>query len=196
MKSTLLFLGSILFLLAACTKKDKTTTPTPTPVAHPYYFKFNLNGTAYNFNSNQPQFVYLYNNEFGGYQGSTDMNLFPSVGLRLTWLGIDTLKESDVMALTGKTIYFNDTTIRPEITYDANSSLSDSWTSVDTSKTSYYVKIATVKYLKIDTALTTLVRTYELTGTCSALMTDDNSHSTFKELTSGDFHFIVSRADH
>lgn len=140
MKRTLLFLGSILFLLAACTKKDKTTTPKPTPVAHPYYFKFTTDGTANTYNSNQPQYVFLSDREFGGYQGAAEENLFPQVGLSLHWFHVDTLKESDVMALVGKTIYFNDTNIRPEVTYDKNGSLTDSWGSVDTSNTTYYVK--------------------------------------------------------
>ena len=189
MKNQLLFLFSFLLLATACKKKD---TPAPATPANPYYFKFTFNGTSSNFNSNQPQYMPFNANEIGGYQGSGQLNLYPSVGLRLTWPSNDTVKESDVMGLVGKTLYFSDTTITPELTWDKDAPGTDSWISVDTFNTSYSVKITNVAFLKKDTTLGYYVRTYVITGTCSALMTDLTKTSIF---SGGSFNFIISRRD-
>ena len=186
MKNQLLFLCLFLLLMGACKKKDTTTTVTPT---NPYYFKFALNGSSYNLNFNQPEYMFMYTNEAGGYEvGSA--GLYPSVGLRLSWPVDDTVRESDIMGLAGKTLYFSDTTITPEITYDKDAAGSDSWISTDTSNTSYNVKITSVTFLKKDTTLGYSLRTYVLTGTCSALMTDLTKTSVF---SGGTFNFIISR---
>jgi hypothetical protein len=103
----------------------------------------------------------------------------------------DTVTESDVMGLIGKTLYFSDTTIHPDLTFDENLT-SETWDSDDTTNTSYYMKITNVVFLKNDTTLGTPVRTYVVTGTCSAILSQGSNASIF---SGGQFNFIISRMD-
>ncbi len=189
MKNLVLFLFSFLILVSACKKKDTTSTPPVT--TSPYYFKGTLDGANYNYTQNQPEYMFMYTNEAGGYQVA-NASLWPSIGLRLSWPADDTVKESDIMGLIGKTLYFSDTAITPELTYDKVAAGTGSWTSIDTSNTSYYVKITNVTFLKKDTTIGYYLRTYVITGTCSALMTDLTKTSVF---SGGYFNFIISRRD-
>ncbi len=189
----LLFLSSLLLLQVAC-KKSTSTTPTtpvtPTPVTSPYYFTFKLDTASYNLTANNPQYDYGYTFEVGGYQDAASA-FYPSIGLTFDWRHIDTVKESDVLGLAGKTIYFNDTNIHPTITFDKDAS-SDISYSADTANTAYNVKITGVTFLKKDTVLGYPVRTYVMTGSCSAVLYVGSSYSI---LSAGTFKFVISRND-
>ena len=194
MKNLTLFLASFLLLVSAC-KKEKSTSSNnnnnnnnPTS---PYYFKFTLNGASYNFNANIPQYMPFYANEIGGYEVANG-NLFPSAGLRLSWHTGDTVKESDVTGLVGKTLYFSDTNIHPEISYDEANLSINTWYSIDTANTSYNVKITNVTFLKKDTSAGHPLRTYVITGTCNAVISNSDSTAVF---SAGSFNFIISRMD-
>ncbi len=193
MKNIRISLFALLLLtVAACSKKkDSTTTPvTPVTPTSPYYFKFNMNGVAYNYNQNIPQYMPFYANEAGGYEVATAA-LWPSVGLRLSWPSNDTVKESDLLGLIGKTLYFTDTAVHPEISWDSTTTSAE-WFSVDTANTANYVKITNVTYLKKDTTAGYNVATYVITGNCNALIDNGTSRTT---LSGGDFKFIISRRD-
>jgi hypothetical protein len=187
-KLLLLILPVILF--AACKKSDDNPNPNPNPT-NPYYFKFNLGGTAYNLNFNLPQYMPFYTDEVGGYQVG-DGNFNFSMGLRLRWKNIDTVRESDLMGLVGKTLYFNDTvSVYPELSFDTTL-VSETWYSVDTLNSNYNVKINSITFLKNDTAFNPL-KVYVINGTCTAIMEESNSRL---PLSSGQFNFIVSRRDY
>jgi len=192
MKKSTIILSALLLLICACKKDNKTTTVInpPTP-ANPYYFRFTLGGTSYNQHSTLPQYMTFYANEVGGYEIDS-AGLYPSIGLRLSWHLGDTVKESDVIGLIGKTLYYTDTLIHPELDFDHDAA-SATWYSNDTSNTSYNVKITNVVFLKKDTTLGIPIRTYVITGTCSGVMSQGTTASV---LTGGTFNFIISRQDH
>jgi hypothetical protein len=184
----------LIFIVSNCTKsgsKSPAPTPTPTPTpASPYYFKFAFHDSSFNFTSDLPQYMPFSANEAGGYEMITGIS-WPSAGLRLSWPNGDTVKESDLMGLIGKTLHFSDTMPRPEVSYDATPS-SLEWYSVDTLNTVYNVKITNVTYLKKDTTVGVPVKAYVITGTCSALLTN---YTSFQAFTGGSFNFIISRQD-
>jgi hypothetical protein len=193
MKKTIaLFSAGFLLLFGACKKDSKTTpTPPPTPPPSPYYFKSTFLGVNYNLNANFPQYMTFYANEVGGYQVA-DLSLFPSFGLSISWPNGDTVRESDIMGLVGKTLYFNDTVhIFPSLTFDQTSALG-TWYSKDTTNESFNVKITNVTFLKKDTTLGTPLRTYVATGSCNAIMYKGDSTAT---LSAGQFNFVISRID-
>lgn len=195
MKKPIILILAIIVLANACKKDSKTTpavtTTTTTSTPNPYYFKFTLGGVSYNQHSTLPQYYTFYPNEIGGYEIDS-AGLFPSIGLLLTWPFGDTVRESDVLGLAGKTLYYSDTLIHPELDFDHDAT-STTWISNDTSNTSYNVKITKVVFLKKDTTLGTPVRTYVITGTCSGVMSQGGAPSL---LTGGSFNFIISRQDH
>lgn len=188
---SILLCSLFLFLLAACSKKDSSATPvTPVTPASPYYFKFTMNGVSYNYNQDIPQYMPFYADEAGGYEVST-ATLYPSIGLRLSWPVDDTVTEGDLMGLIGKTLYFTDTSVHPEISWDSTA-VSAQWLSVDTASNAYFVKITNVTYLKKDITAGYNIATYVITGSCNALMATGSSKVT---LSGGDFNFIISRRD-
>ncbi len=191
MKYLVIFVFTFLVMASACKKASKTTPSAPvlTDSISPYFFRFTLAGVAYNFDAKDPQYMPFYANEAGGYQGA-NVNLYPSIGLRLSWPANDTVKESDLMGLIGKTLYFSDTTVHPELSFDSTVS-GTTWYSQDTSNTSYFVKITNVTFLKNDTTLGYFIKTYVITGTCNALM----SQASTSILSGGSFSFIISRRD-
>jgi hypothetical protein len=188
----LLFIASCLLLIASCKKDDKTPATTTT-TGSPYYFKFTINGASYNLNANYPQYIFSYPNIAGGYQIAST-GFFPSATLSFNWPNGDTVRESDVMGLIGKTLYFNDTSLhpQPEVDFAEVNTTVPTWYSVDTSNTSYYVKVANVTFLKKDTTAGVPVRTYVITGTCNAVVSQSDSTSVF---SAGSFNFVISRMD-
>jgi len=195
-RTACLLLCSAALLFNAC-KKSTTSTPTTPPVTtptNPYYFKFAMDTTHYSFAFPIPEYMYFNTSDAGGYQEANG-NFYPSIGLRLSRPYYDTMKESDVMNLKGKTLYFSDTTIQPQLEFDSviTSTGSATWYSVDTANTNYNVKITNVVFLKSDTVLGYPVRTYVLTGTCSAIMNCGNRYAT---LSGGTFNYIISRRDY
>ncbi len=202
---TTLFLATL--LLVACNKSG-TQNATPannnpsnnTPsTPSPYYFKFNFDGKDYNYTANNPQYMGYYGNVTGGYQTEDKIPYAtaPSISLALNW-NKDTVTHSQVMAVKGKTFYFNDTLIKPEITFKPIFN-EDEYESIDTSNTNFSVTITDVKYRKRDTAFVFSffpVETYIFTGTCSAVLEDYWNGIGPKLLTNGSFNIIVSRRDY
>ncbi len=187
-KLILLFLASTL-LLNACKKKEDTD-PTPTTPTIPYYFKANLGGSLHNLSADIPQYMPFYANEVGGYQVA-DASLWPAFGLRLTWPLDDTVTESDLMGLIGKTLYFSDTLIHPKLTY-GTSPTAEEWISRDISSPDNSVKITNVTFLKKDTTAGVYIKAYVIKGTCTASMALGSAVS---NLSGGEFNFIISRRD-
>lgn len=192
MKYLIILLSLSTLMISACKKKSPANAG-PDPVSSPYYFKFTFGGTSYNFVASSPQYMPFYTNEAGGYEDSSNLSVYTSVGLRLSWPNNDTVKESDLMGLIGRTLYFTDTFPHPELTYDKNYS-SQTYYSADTASSSYYVKITNVTYLKRDTTLGYNVKTYILEGTCNALMSQINPPYT--PFSAGQFRFVISREDY
>jgi hypothetical protein len=183
-----LLLTAGLFSAPGCKRKDNIIVDPPPP---PFsYFKFKFEGTSHNLNFDFPQYMPFYANEAGGYQVANS-SLAPSVGLRLSWPEDDTVSESNLMALEGKTLYFSDTTVHPTLTYTTELGGTD-WRSVDTNNTAYNVKITKVVFFKKDTSAGNPLKTYIIKGTCNALMSKAGTMSTFSE---GEFNFVISRRD-
>lgn len=194
MKKYALLISVTLLSLGSC-KKDSTTKPsstttTPTTPTSPYYFKFDLDGTSYNLNANLPQYMFFNVNEAGGYQLAST-GFYPSMAIRFSWPAGDTVKESDIMGLKGKTLYYNDTHIHPELEFDKDPS--NTWYSTDTPGTSYSINISNVTFLKADTTIGYAVRTYVITGTCTGVLDETSKTSV---VSSGQFNFVISRRDY
>ena len=184
-----LLLGMCLLSVSSC-KKEATTPATTPAVTSPYYFKFTFGGDSYNFNANFPQYKPFYANEIGGYQVATT-SLYTSVGLGISWPANDTVRESDIMGLKGRTLYFNDSIIKLDLSFEKDAS-STTWRSEDTANTNYNIKITNVTFLKKDTTLGNPLRTYIITGTCNAVMSQGSSTGIF---SGGQFNFVISRMD-
>ena len=191
--SALLLLSIFLLLVAACSKKSGTTTPVnnPTTTTSPYYFKFKLDTASYDFNVNFPQYMFYNANVAGGFQVST-LLLYPSMALSFTWPAGDTVTESDVLGLAGKTLHYSDTTIQPGLMYDTSVSSPTWWASADTTNTNYSVTITSVTFLKKDTAVGIPVRAYVISGACTAVMQQGTAN---RILSGGSFNFVISRMD-
>ncbi len=188
-------LVTLTLLLAACSKDNTTTKPVnnngnnPNNTS-PYYFKFKFDGTDYNLNANFPQYMPFYYDEAGGYQVG-DLQLFPSVGLRLNWPSGDTVTESELLSLKGKTLYFNDKNVQPELNFDKEYQ-DGTWYSVDTGDKAFNIKIDDITFLKKDTTMGYAVKTYVVTGSCNAVM---ERNDTMKAFSNGQFNFVISRQD-
>lgn len=191
MKPRLLLALSLFIMLANACKKDnnnnnsKNTNPTS-----PYYFKFNLDGTDYNFNASLPQYMPFHANEAGGYEVASNAVLLPSVGIRFSWPNGDTVTENDLMGLKGKTLHCNDTAIRIEVSYSKDASTEIF--SIDTADKNFGVTISSLTILKNDTVLGYPLKTYVLTGSCSAVFSNGATKSV---LSNGNFNFIICRQD-
>ncbi len=192
MKRYLLFMLSAALCLNAC-KKDETK-PTPTTPVSPYYFNFNYDGKDYKLNADIRQFMSFRENEAGGYQVA-DWNLAPAAGLRLTWPFGHKVTAADMEGLVGKTLYFNDTAVHPEISF--NEFLQqDEWTSIDTADKNYSVTINSMTYLSRDTLIGYISRIYVVKGTCNAVLTQKGMIGATKAaFKGGEFNFRISQPD-
>jgi len=182
----------VIFACTGCTKKKDgmPANNNNNNTANPYYFKFTFKGTNYNFADTVPQYNSLYSNETGGFQDAS-FGSFPTVGLFFYWPGADTVRESNILALKGKTLHFSDTAPNPVLYVSTSYSATD-WYSIDTSNTSFSVTITDVKFLKKSQELAIPVSTYIITGTCNGVLLADTSKAL---LTNGSFNFIISRMD-
>ncbi len=192
MKKIAFALVGITLIASACSKNS--TNPTAPPTAkNPYYFRFTTDGKSYDLDADFPQYMPFENNAIGGYQmGNDKLYEGPSAGIRLNWPFGYTVKENDVTSLKGKTLYFDDTLIQPEISFSENIADID-WYSADTPDKAFYINISDVTYLRNDTGIDDVIlRTYVITGTCNAILKRDNSRMPF---SNGSFNFIISRRD-
>lgn len=191
MKQLILLVLSVC-LLTAC-KKD---TPEPSQPVHtntsPYYFRFSLDGTDHKLEADFPQYAYFYTDEIGGYQMG-QLGFYPSIGLKIIWNSKDTVQESDVLALKGKTLRFSDTAIRPELTFEPDGNYTDTWRSADTATNNYSISISDISYLKKDTTLNHPLRVYIIKGTCRAAMQKESGKTSV--LDNGEFNMVISMRD-
>lgn len=196
MKSPALFITLLITtLFFACTKDDNNPDPTDDPKTNPYYFKFDFDGTNKSFSSGTPQYQSSSNNTVGGYQ-NTGVGSGNYIGLSFSVPFDDTITDSDVMGLKGRTIYFDDSLMTPELVYSETLD-ADLYYSVDTPDHNFYIKIDDVTFLKNDTTVFNPVKTYVIKGTCKAVMEQYfTSPATEKILSNGEFNFIVSRPDY
>lgn len=164
MKKLPLFLFcSLLLLVAACKRRDEEAIPVKT--TEYYYFKFNFGGQAQDLNTTVADYSALHTYEIGSHM-RTDSGV---VGLSFAWPADDTVKESDVLGLAGKTLYFNAAApIKPTLTYYKDVAVT--WYSQLTPDPAYNVSITSVNFFKRDSAFGRSLRTYLITGTCKAAM--------------------------
>ncbi len=182
-------------LLGACSKDKTTTTPTnnTTTAPFPYYFNFSFGGEKYNLNADNEQYMYFNENEVGGYQVGSVIDVYPSAGIRLTWPNGHKVTEAELMALVGKTISCADTNINAEISF-SKSEPDVYWYSIHKAGANGYVKIDKITTVRKDTLLGAPVTIYAINGTCTSTMYNYNSSDT-KEFTGGEFNFRVTRRD-
>jgi hypothetical protein len=203
MRNRLILLAFVLPLLLNACKKDNNATPANNNNSNnnsnnnntnnntsPYYFKFTFNGTNYDLAANNPQYMSFDQQVLGGYQVDQN-NVYHDVALDFRWPSDHTITESDITGLVGRTLYFSDTTIQPELEYDEDLS-SGTWFSQDTANNNYYVKVSNVTFLKNDTTLGTPVRVYVVSGTCNAII---NRNDTLKAFSTGSFNMVVTRVN-
>lgn len=189
-KAAIISLSALALFAGACKKKETTKTTPVTPTS-PYYYNFKLNDTSHNFSGGFAQYIFLYANEAGGYQASGN-NFAPCGWVSFNVAIGDTISESQLLGLKGRTIYFDDTVMHPAVGFDYDISAYEGWQSVDTSDHNYYVKITDVSYLKNDTSINTPLRSYVLKGTCNALV---QRYGVVKVMSGGDFNLRIGKMD-
>lgn len=160
------------FMMVSCSKKSSpapsSTTTTTTASSNPYYFRFSLGGVADTISSKGVSKAY--DNSTNAVLASISPDgskLWPSVDLRFTlpqWW--DTVKESDVMSMIGKTLYFTDSIMAPSLTYN----VSDTAEWISYGQSGDYVKVDSIIFNSTDNYMGHAVRTYIIVGSCQALL--------------------------
>lgn len=172
MRSIVIYLlaVAVVCMVTSCSKKSSPAPSSPTTTNYPYYFRFNLNGMTDTIASTGMTKSFA--------DGPSDVlaavspdgaNLWPSMSIRFAlpnWW--DTVRESDVMGMVGKTLYFTDSIMRPSITYE----LSDTNEWVSSWRSSDYVKVDSITFNGTDTYMGKAVRTYTIVGSCQSLMSN------------------------
>ena len=183
----------LVIIFSDCGKKKDTAKPTTTPTttnSNPYYFRFRLNNKTDTISYDSSKSYTQNTNAILGVISSNQFSLTPAITLRFSLPHYyDTVKESDVLGLAGKTLYFTDTIMQPEIEYQESSG-ANTWYSQIADDTSYNVKVSNVVFLNTDNYQGYPVRTYVITGTCRAKV-----HQTVGNDTAftGSFNMILSR---
>src|SRR5690606_36635213 len=114
-----------------------------------------------------------------------------SAGLRLSWPIGDTVNENKLMSLVGKTLYFDDTLVHPELSFNTDNTNDPRWYSVDTPDHNFKVKINNISYVKDEYGLTFPLKIYVISGTCNGTMGNYNNNQT-ASFSNGDFNFLIS----
>lgn len=158
------------FMITSCSKKSSpapssTTTTTTTTSSYPYYFRFSLDGVGDTIASKGESKAYDNSTNAILASVSRDGKLWPSMSLRFTlpqWW--DTVKESDVMSMIGKTLYFTDSIMAPSLMYEVSDTVE--WDSYGQSGD--YVKVDSITFSGTDNYMGHAVRTYIMVGSCQA----------------------------
>jgi hypothetical protein len=176
--------------IISCKKSEDKTTPTPTP-SSPYYFEFTLGGKYTKFANPEPQYAYMLG-EVGGFQTPSASAIYPSI--ELSFIFNHRATDADVKGLAGKRLRFNDWYSTDSATaflhYMSDASTDGLYDNDDTTY-AYYVDVSKVNFLRVDTLFGTPLDIYEVTGTCRALMTDDENIEMLLE--GGKFNMQISR---
>ncbi|MBS1688058.1 MAG: hypothetical protein JSS96_05000 [Bacteroidetes bacterium] len=161
---------TLAFIITSCNKKSSPTpsgtTTTTTISSYPYYFRFSLDGVADTIASKGVSKAY--DNSTNAILASISpdgSSLWPSLDLRFTlpqWW--DTVKESDVMGMIGKTLYFTDSIMAPRLAYEVSDTTE--WNSYGQSGD--YVKVDSITFNGTDNYMGHAVRTYIMVGSCQA----------------------------
>ncbi|HXS36521.1 MAG TPA: hypothetical protein VN721_07455 [Flavipsychrobacter sp.] len=191
LKRTYLFALALAIAIASCSKKSDSPAPSSTSTttsSHPYYFRFSLDGATDTILGNDDTKGFAYNTNFvSSIIAPSGYSLYPNITINFRlpedW---DTIKESDVLGLAGRTVYFTDTNMGPTIKYAINDSVE--WDSYGDS--SSYVKVDSVTFKGTDTYTGVPVRTYIMVGSCNTLMTKTFGYN--KYLT-GTFRMLLVR---
>jgi len=187
-------LMAVLFALSACSKKhDSAPTNNNNTYKSPYYFRFTLVGKTDTVAGDTSNKSYSEStNAIFGELSPTPYSLRPAISLRFSMpVWYDTVTESDVLGLAGKTLYFTDSIMKPEVEYEENDTTD--WLSDSYADSSYYVKVTGVTFLGSNTYQGHPVRNYVFTGTCRAKVW----HGTgpYSPLD-GSFNMIVTRVNY
>ncbi len=195
-KGCLMILIPLLVVLwSGCSKKKDSSVPTnnnnnTTNNTDPYYFRFTLNGTTDTISGDSSKSYTTNTNAVLGILSAGKYTLTPSMSLMFRLpTNADTVTENDVLGLAGRTLYFTDSNMKPEIEYEESTS-SNTWYSQMTADTSYNVKVASIVFLTTSNYQGYPVRLYVITGTCRAIVhqTVDNDR-----LLTGSFKMLISR---
>jgi hypothetical protein len=185
---------ALILLFLSCSKKDNKApnTITTTTNTNPYYFRFTLNGKTDTLYDNQH---YAYTTNSNAIYGDVAQSTNGPAPYFSLWLGlpydIDTLTESDVLNLAGKTLYFTDTAMAAQIEYQESID-SNQWESLGFVDSSYNVKISGVTFLDTTRYQGLAARRYVITGTCKARMEKDFPTYIDTPMT-GAFNMIITR---
>jgi hypothetical protein len=170
----------------ACNQDDDNDV-TPQPSTPGYYFKFKLDGRQINLTLAEyiPQLLSMDENRIGGFKLGEGVGHSMMLAVNYT----HPVSNAEVLALAGKTLYFNDTAARPELVYDSSATAS-SFESIQTTNPSYNLQFTSVTYLRQDSTVFNPLDVYEVKGTCSGILSDG---SVQKTLTNGEFFMLISR---
>ncbi len=195
-KAYLSIIALVLIIISVgCSKKSDSATPTTNNTntntnTSPYYFRFTLNSSTDTINGDDSKSYTENTNAILGIISSNDITLSPAMTLRFSLpVWYDTVKESDVMSLAGKTIYFTDTIMAPDVEYQQTDT-SETWYSQVVTDTSFNIKVTSIVFLDSANYQGYPVRNYVITGTCKAQM-----HQTpvVSVPMTGSFKMVLSR---
>jgi hypothetical protein len=185
MKQTLLFFClslSSFCLVTSCKKTDSG------PSGGDLYFNCGFNGNNYEIGDTYAFGTVTDANFINGHlMGTADSPKapVPVVALTATWNNKTTITKDDVLALAGKTLYFDD----PQ--FDLKFSLildysGTSWEQVDTNDHNYSINISTVTVREKSNH--TQQYSYTVTGTAHAILTKNGAYA---ELSDGEFRMVI-----
>ncbi len=199
MKQMLILMAAIV-LFASCKKENikekyEEEYPNSLPSDIKPYFKFTFDGKTYELNSRYPLFVGTIasmEHHFGGIQAFSNEQKYPTIGVQTFRRDYSSLTDNEMLALKGKTLYFDDLVYQPQITYSIVNFIydTDPWISQVSSDKKYNIHITDVKFIKKGTSDLGAIRIYLVTGTCRALMKKKSGET--KELTDGAFSMAIA----
>jgi hypothetical protein len=175
-------LSSYCCLLTSCRKTESG------PSGGDLYFDCSFNGNTYEI-GDRYAFGTVTDADFinGHLMGTADSPKapIPTVAIRATWNNKTTITKDDVLALAGKTLYFDDPQFDLEFSLTLDYS-GERWEQVDTNDHNYAISISSVTVH--DKSDHTLQYDYYITGTVHAILTKNGAYA---ELSDGEFRMIV-----
>lgn len=185
MYSKRLFAGIMLLgiLFSGCKKDDKVED------TNIYYFNFKADGEAFAYNSTTPRYESDDANLVGGVQ-SVDGVPYPAIGLGV--LFNHNPDNDEIATLAGKTLYFDGSFPKPVVMFYPDIATNTHYTSIDTLDADFNVKINSISYLRTDSTEDNAIDVFIAKGTCHAYLTNAANTSLHKNISEGDFFFLIS----